>query len=245
MLMIETFQLSKRYGKQEVLANLGLRCEAGNSIALIGPNGAGKTTLSKIILGQVIPTNGRVEINGIDISMGPDYRQELGYMPQMIRFPAQMKTRQIFQLMRSLRPDIRGDKYDTELYEQLEIDRMNDKALGALSGGMQQRVSAALAFYFNPRILILDEPTAGLDPLANEMLKAKIRKSAKEERLIITTSHILNDLEEICNHVIYLLGGKVCFAGSLQELRERTGETKLNRMVVSLIQTNTGHVQHQ
>ena len=243
--MIETFQLSKFYGKQEVLSGLNLRCEAGQSIALIGPNGAGKTTLSKIILGQVIPSTGRVEVNGKDISLGPDYRRALGYMPQMSRFPTQMKTHQLFRLMRRLRPDVAATEYDTELYEALEIDRMKDKALGALSGGMQQRVSAALAFYFNPRILILDEPTAGLDPLANETLKAKIRKSAEEQRLIITTSHILNDLEEICNHVIYLLEGKVYFAGSLPQLRERTNETKLNRMVVSLIQNKIGHVQHQ
>ncbi|WP_211217426.1 ABC transporter ATP-binding protein [Neolewinella persica] len=227
------------------MSDLNLRCEAGQSIALIGPNGAGKTTLSKIILGQVIPTSGRVEVDGADVSKGPDYRRELGYMPQISRFPAQMKTHQLFRLMRRLRPDVAASKYDTELYETLEIDQMNDKALGALSGGMQQRVSAALAFYFNPRILILDEPTAGLDPLANETLKAKIRKSSEEQRLIITTSHILNDLEEICNHVIYLLEGKVHFAGSLEQLRERTNETKLNKMVVSLIKSNQARVQYQ
>lgn len=243
--MIETFQLSKTYGKQAVLTDLNLRCEPGQSIALIGPNGAGKTTLSKIILGQVIPSSGRVEVNGNDIKKGPDYRRDLGYMPQMSRFPGQMKTQQLFQLMRQLRPDVAATDYDTELYDQLEVASMKDKALGALSGGMRQRVSAALAFYFNPRILILDEPTAGLDPLANELLKAKIRKCAEEQRLVITTSHILNDLEEICNHVIYLLEGKVHFAGGLQELREQTGETKLNRMVVALIQNKTSYVQHQ
>ncbi|NJC26980.1 ABC transporter ATP-binding protein [Neolewinella antarctica] len=243
--MIETFQLSKVYSRQEVLSGLNLRCEAGQSIALIGPNGAGKTTLSKIILGQVIASSGRVEVNGIDINRGPDYRRELGYMPQVSRFPVRMKTHQLFKLMRRLRPDVGEGEYDTELYEELEIDGMKNKALGALSGGMRQRVSAALAFYFNPRVLILDEPTAGLDPLANEVLKAKIRKCVREQRLVITTSHILNDLEEICNHVIYLLEGKVHFAGSIDELQERTGETRLNRMVVSLIKNKPARAQYQ
>lgn len=233
--MIKTFQLSKKYGKQTVLSNLNVTGEAGQSIALIGPNGAGKTTLSKILLGQVKPTSGQVEIKGTDIKDGPDYRRFLGYMPQISRFPDQMKTHQLFSLVRSLRPDVTEENYDTELYEELDIASMQNKALGALSGGMRQRVSAALAFYFNPQLLILDEPTAGLDPLANEILKNKIRQYVDKQRLIITTSHILSDLDEICNHVIFLMDGKVHFAGGIRELQQQTQESRLNRMVVSLI----------
>lgn len=240
--MIKTFQLSKKYGKQTVLSDLNVTGEAGQSIALIGPNGAGKTTLSKILLGQVIPTSGKVEINGTDIKDGPEYRRYLGYMPQISRFPEQMKTHQLFSLVRSLRPDVTADNYDTELYEELDIASMQNKALGALSGGMRQRVSAALAFYFNPQLLILDEPTAGLDPLANEILKNKIRQYVEKQRLIITTSHILSDLDEICNHVIYLMDGKVHFAGGISELQQQTKETKLNRMVVTLIKNASADV---
>ena len=232
--MVETIGLTKRYGRQTVLSDLSITGSAGQSIALIGPNGAGKTTLSKILLGQVIPSSGRVEINGEDISRGPEYRRLLGYMPQITRFPGRMKTYQLFRLIRSLRPDVDPTDYDTELYEELGIDGMRDKALGDLSGGMRQRVSAALAFYFNPQLLILDEPTAGLDPLANEILKAKVRQYSKRGRLIITTSHILSDLDEICNYVIYLMEGQLRFAGTIDELQRQTHETKLNRMVVAL-----------
>jgi Cu-processing system ATP-binding protein len=233
--MIKTFKLSKTYGRQTVLSDLNVTGEAGQSIALIGPNGAGKTTLSKILLGQVIPSSGKVEINGTDITDGPQYRRYLGYMPQISRFPEQMKTQQLFSLVRNLRPDVTADDYDTEMYDELDIASMQNKALGALSGGMRQRVSAALAFYFNPQLLILDEPTAGLDPLANEILKNKIRQYAEKQRLIITTSHILSDLDEICNHVIFLMDGKVHFSGGISALQQQTKETKLNRMVVSLI----------
>jgi len=232
--MIETIGLTKRYGRQTVLSDLNITGSAGQSIALIGPNGAGKTTLSKILLGQVIPSSGHVEVNGEDIGRGPEYRRLLGYMPQITRFPGRMKTHQLFELIRSLRPDVNPGDYDTELYEELGIEGMRDKALGDLSGGMRQRVSAALAFYFNPRLLILDEPTAGLDPVANEVLKAKVRQYTGRGRLIITTSHILSDLDEICNYVIYLMEGQLRFAGTIEELQRQTRETRLNRMVVAL-----------
>ncbi len=239
--MIRTFQLTKKYGKQTVLSAVDVIGEAGQSIALIGPNGAGKTTLSKIFLGQVMSTSGKVEVKGTDIKNGPDYRRYLGYMPQISRYPEQMKTHQLFRLVRSLRPDVKAEDYDTELYNELDIKSMQDKALGDLSGGMRQRVSAALAFYFNPQLLILDEPTAGLDPLANEILKAKIRQYTKKQRLIMTTSHILSDLDEICNHVIFLIDGKIRFAGSMEALQQQTNETRLNRMAVALLKNDTAH----
>lgn len=239
--MIKTIGLTKVYGRQTVLSDLNITGDPGQSIALIGPNGAGKTTLSKILLGQVIPTSGRVEVNGQDISLGPEYRRLLGYMPQITRFPARMKTHQLFELICGMRPDVKPGNYDTELYEELEIDGMRDKALGELSGGMRQRVSAALAFYFDPDLLILDEPTAGLDPVANEVLKAKVRQYTENQRLVITTSHILSDLDEICNYVIYLMEGQLRFAGTIAELQRQTQESGLNRMVVALTKNSPVH----
>jgi Cu-processing system ATP-binding protein len=239
--MVKTVELTKVYGKQTVLNGLTITGAAGQSIALIGPNGAGKTTLSKILLGQVIPTSGSVRIDGTDISAGPEYRRQLGYMPQTTRFPARMETHQLFALIKSMRPDVAPADYDTELYDELGIADMRDKALGDLSGGMRQRVSAALAFYFNPRLLILDEPTAGLDPIANEILKAKVRQYTERDRLVITTSHILSDLDEICNYVVFLMEGHLRFAGPIDELRRQTRESKLNRMVVALTKNAPVH----
>ncbi len=236
--MIDIQNLSKSYGKQTVLKDINLSFKSGQSIALIGPNGSGKTTLIKIILGLVIPDSGNIYVHEKDIRTGPEYRKEIGYMPQMSRFPEQMKVHQLFRLMKDIRSDVPENQYDLSLYEFLNIDEIKNKNLGSLSGGMKQQVSAVLAFYFNPSILILDEPTAALDPISNEILKTKIRESLTENKLIITTSHILNDLEEICNHVVYLMEGKMAFNESIEALKEKTSENKLNKMVVALLQKN-------
>lgn len=236
--MIDIQNLNKSYGKQTVLKDINLSFKSGQSIALIGPNGSGKTTLIKIILGLVIPDSGTLFVHEKDIRTGPEYRREIGYMPQMSRFPEQMKVYQLFHLMKDIRPDVSENEYDLSLYEHLKIDEIKNKNLGSLSGGMKQQVSAALAYYFNPSILILDEPTAALDPLSNEILKTKIRESLTENKLIITTSHILNDLEEICNHVVYLMEGRMAFNESIESLKEKTSENKLNKMVVALLQKN-------
>jgi len=239
--MIDIKKISKRYGKQRVLHDIDLSFDKGQSIALIGPNGSGKTTLMKSLLGLVIPDSGSIVVDGKSISLGPDYRKNIGYMPQINRFPEQMKVQKLFKLMIGLRPDVREKHYDRSLYQELQIEKMADKSLGSLSGGMKQQVSASLAFFFSPEILILDEPTAALDPISNEVLKEKIRKTMEEGKLVITTSHILSDLEEISNHVVYLQDGQVHFNKSIEDLKRETDETKLNKMVVALLQKEMSH----
>ena len=243
MTTIDIQGLHKRYGKQPVLSQIDLSWRAGQSIALIGPNGSGKTTLIKIVLGLVRPDAGTVRVNGQPVGAGPDYRRQIGYMPQISRFPEQMKVRQLFDLLTRIRPDVPAERYDRRLFETLAIERMYDRPLGALSGGMKQQVSAALAFLFDPAILILDEPTAALDPVSNECLKDRIRQARDAGKLIVTTSHILSDLEEICNHVVYLMDGRVRFDASLEDLRSQTLESSLNKIVIALLQQKeTSHV---
>lgn len=239
MPMIRIESIDKSYGRQEVLRNINLHFTAGQSIALIGPNGSGKTSLIKIILGMVLPTKGKVWVDGEDITAGPAYRRMIGYMPQISRFPEQMKVSQLFTMIRQMRPDVKTENYDTDLYRDFDIERMAGKPLGNLSGGMRQQVSAALAFWFNPAIIILDEPTAALDPVSNEILKSKVNEARESGKLILTTSHILNDLEEISQHIVYLMEGEVIFDASLETLKARTAETKLGRMVVAMLK------QHQ
>ena len=234
--MIQINNLHKAYGRNKVLSDINLVFEAGQSVALIGPNGSGKTTLIKIILGLVLSNEGKVKVLGKNIATAPQYRQDIGYMPQINRFPVQMKVKFLFRLMERLRAGTSPADLDLELFEQLKIYQYMNKVLGELSVGMKQQVSAALAFYFNPSILILDEPTAALDPLSNELLKTKIRNSSEKRRLILTTSHILNDLDDICNHVVYLMDGKIHFNNSLSALKQRTSEVKLNKMVVTLLE---------
>ena len=242
--MIEISQLTKYYGKQCVIDSLSLSFTEGRSIALIGPNGSGKTTLIKCILGLAPFQKGEITIHGKNITAGPDYRETLGYMPQISRFPEQMKVSQLFRLIKKLRTDVAMNAYDLLLYEQFEINKFENKTLSSLSGGMKQQVSAALAFLFNPSIIILDEPTAGLDPVSNEILKEKINNCQKEGKLILVTSHILNDLEEICQEVVYLMDGKVQFNETIEALKIQTSEQRLNKMVIARLNQEHANVEN-
>lgn len=234
--MISIQHLSKKYGQQQVLDNIQLDFTTGQSVAFIGPNGSGKTTLIKTILGLVVPDSGTVSVRGQDIRLSSAYRKHIGYMPQLSRFPEQMKVRQLFSLIKKIRKDIPARDYDLSLYHDFRIANLESKALGALSGGMKQQVSAALAFCFQPEIIILDEPTAGLDPVSNEILKTKVNDAQAENRLLITTSHILNDLEEMCNHVVYLMEGKIRLNETKAQVAKSTGEDKLNKMIIKFLQ---------
>ncbi|NJK84128.1 MAG: ABC transporter ATP-binding protein [Saprospiraceae bacterium] len=235
MSFISIKNVSKKFGKQTVLDNISLDFKDGNSIALIGPNGSGKTTLIKAILGLVLPDSGQILVKRQNISESPQYRKIIGYMPQLSLFPQNMKVQELFVLIENIRKEMPTNGYDVSLYQDFEIAKMRNKALGTLSGGMKQQVSAALAFYFRPEIIILDEPTAGLDPLSNEILKRKINTAQQGEGLVLTTSHILSDLDDICSHVIYLMEGQVLFNKSIDEMRSQTKENRLNKMVAQLL----------
>ena len=233
--MVEIDKLTKHYGKHPVLKSISLRFDPGQSVAIIGPNGSGKTTLLKAILGLVLPDSGTIRVSGYNVAEGCTYRNEIGYMPQINRFPEHMRVSQLFAMIKTMRARIPLRGYDEELYEGFAIEAMNKKPLGALSGGMRQQVSAALAFLFDPSVIILDEPTAALDPVSNELLKDKINRSIYTGKLVLVTSHILSDLDEIANQIVYLMEGNVIFFRSLADLREQTSETRLNKMMVQLI----------
>ncbi len=232
--MISVKNISKKFGKLQVLKEFNLEFELGNSYALMGPNGSGKTTLIKTILGMVIPDSGDIIVGSQSIKGDVNYRKQIGYMPQIGHYPANMKIGQLFSMMKDMRPEIK--EYDLELVEAFGLEQMKEKSMGTLSGGTRQKVSAALAFLFNPEILILDEPTAGLDPIAVEVLKAKIKKEREEGKLILITSHILSDLEELTNRAIYIYEGEVFFSDTIEELKEITGESKFSPAIAKLMQ---------
>lgn len=232
--MISVNSISKKFGKQQVLKEFNINFEKGNSYAIMGPNGSGKTTLIKSILGMVLPDQGDILVDGNSIKGRNDYRHLIGYMPQIGRYPQNMKIGQLFAMMKDMRPEIK--EYDLDLVEAFELEKIKDKAMGTLSGGTRQKVSAALAFLFNPEILILDEPTAGLDPIAVEILKSKIRKEREAGKLILITSHILSDLEELTNHAIYIFEGEVFFNDSIESLKDITSEEKFSPAIAKLMQ---------
>jgi Cu-processing system ATP-binding protein len=232
--MINITNLSKKYEGHWVLNKVSFDIAARQNLALIGPNGSGKTTLIKCIMGLALPESGEIRIKGKSIISHYDYKKDIGYMPQISRFPENMQVQHLFSFMKGLR-SVKKGTYDLELYEQFEIEKMKNKRLANLSGGMRQKVSAALAFLFSPSLIILDEPTAGLDPLSNMQLKNKINKVSTEGKLTIITSHILNDLDDIASHVIYLMDGKVKFYQDLPSLRNDTREKRLNNIIVKYL----------
>jgi Cu-processing system ATP-binding protein len=157
-------------------------------------------------------------------------------MPQIGRYPDQMKIGQIFDMIRDLRQD--QSHIDEDLIKEFSLDRMSDKRMHTLSGGTRQKVSASLAFLFNPRIMILDEPTAGLDPIAVEILKEKIIAEKNKDRTFLITSHIMSDLDELTSNVVYLEEGKILFNDTIDLLKEETGEIKLGRAIATIMKRN-------
>ncbi|MCB0710132.1 MAG: ABC transporter ATP-binding protein [Chitinophagaceae bacterium] len=232
--MIIASNVSKKFGKLKVLDNITVNCTKGECIALIGPNGCGKTTFIKSILGMVVCDSGFIAFNGKNIKHDWKYREKIGYMPQIGRYPDNMTIGQVLNMMK----DIRGKKnfiLDEELINKFGLDEMLGKRMRTLSGGTRQKVSAALAFLFNPDVLILDEPTAGLDPVASEILKEKINAEKNKGKLILITSHILSELDDLVTQVIYMQEGKLWFHKSISDLKEDTGEEKLSRAIAKVM----------
>lgn len=232
--MIRIEDLSKRFKKLQALDAISVQFNVGEVVSLIGPNGSGKTTLIKSILGMVQPDSGRIYVAGQPICNDHNYRSQIGYMPQIGRYPDNMKVGQLFRMMKDIRA-VDDAALDTELLMQFNLAAIFDKPMRTLSGGTRQKVSAALAFYFNPRILILDEPTAGLDPVSSEILKEKIMREKRKNKLILITSHILSDLDEITTHVIYLQDGKMIFLKNIDRLRQETGEHRLVKVIAQVM----------
>ena len=231
--MISVKEITKRFGKLVALDKVTLDLVRGKSYALIGPNGSGKTTIIKSILGLVVPSSGEIEFEGKSIFGDWKYREHIGYMPQIGRYPENMRIGQLMDMMRNIRKN--SSKTDEELIDAFRLDRMYDKRMHALSGGTRQKVSAALAFLFDAPVLILDEPTAGLDPVSVEILKEKILREKRMGKLVIISSHILSDLEELTGNVVYLYEGRLQYNDTIEALKEETNEVRLTRAIATLI----------
>jgi Cu-processing system ATP-binding protein len=232
--MIRIEHISKKFKKLQALDAINAIFEKGQVISLIGPNGSGKTTLIKCILGMVKADSGKIFFNNEPINGDPAYRSQIGYMPQIGRYPDNMKIGQLFKMLKNIR-NISEKNMDEELIEKFRLKEIYDKPMRTLSGGTRQKVSAALAFLFNPDVLILDEPTAGLDPLSSEILKEKILKEKAKHKLILITSHILSDLDELTTHIMYMQDGRQEFFKEIEQLREETGELKLGKAIARIM----------
>ena len=234
--MIEIKNISKKFGKLEVLKNVSVSCSSGQCIALIGPNGCGKTTLIKSVLGMVIPDSGSMEFNQKSIFGDYLYREKIGYMPQIGRYPDTMTIGEIIEMVKKIRNS--KDNLDEDLFRDFEIEKMLNKQMRTLSGGTTQKISAVLAFMFNPDVMILDEPTAGLDPLAAEVLKEEIIKEKEKGKLILITSHLLSELDDLISEIIFMQDGKIFFHKKVNELKEETQEDKISKAIAKILRAN-------
>ncbi len=232
--MIIASNVTKTFGRVKALDNVSVNCAKGQTIALIGPNGSGKTTLIKSILGMVVPDSGFITFDQHNILHDWNYRKRIGYMPQIGRYPDNMNIAQVFSMMKDIRKSS-STSIDEELISEFGLNELMNKKMRTLSGGTRQKVSASLAFLFNPDVLILDEPTAGLDPVASEVLKQKIIQEKEKGKLILITSHVLSELDDVVSEIIYMQDGKLLFHKTLQQLQEDTGETKLGKAIAQIM----------
>ena len=231
--MIEISKLTKRFGDHEVLRGVDLTVDRGRVMGIVGPNGAGKTTLIKTLLGLCQPASGDILLDGRTILGQEAYRAHIGYMPQIARFPENLTALELFDMVRDLRgtPGV----LDASLLRGFALESQLDKPLRVLSGGTRQKVNACLALLFQPSLLVLDEPTAGLDPLSSAILKDRLLSLRGEGVTVLVASHIMSELEELCDDVAFLLDGVTRFAGPIGELTSMTRQANLERAIAALM----------
>jgi len=232
--MLAITSLTKRFGALDVLRGVDLTLGAGRVLALVGPDGAGKTTLIKSIVGLTRPDGGEIRLDG-ELVRGDAYRARIGYMPQIARFPENLAAADLIAMLADLRGADADAARDEELVERFVLGPHLRKPLRALSGGTRQKVNAVLACLFRPRLLILDEPTAGLDPVSSAILKDKVLAERGRGCAVLLTSHLMGEIEELADDVALLVDGRVSFAGSVDELRRATGQPRLERAVARLL----------
>ncbi len=198
--MINIKGLNKKFGDHnQVLQNISIRIPSGCSFALLGPNGSGKSTFLKCLLGVVTPDSGKLK--------GIDPQTMVGYMPQNPAFPKNLRVIDLIRFFESLTRDI--PKYKDQLIHDMRINTFSNKKIAHLSHGMKQKINILQCFMFNPSIIILDEPTAGLDPSISYYLKEFINFRKKEEKTILFTSHIMSEVEEMADEMAVLIEGEI------------------------------------
>lgn len=233
--MIKINNLCKSFGKNHVLKGVDILIPEGNITAVLGPNGSGKTTILKILLGLVKPDKGNVfwkqRITHGDYS----YRNKIGYLPQIARFPENLRVRELFSMIQ----DIRQQPADLEpLLDAFKLRPLLNDRLQHLSGGTRQKINTVLTFMFDNDLFILDEPTAGLDPVAMIQLREIIARKQKEGKTILFTTHIMSLVQEMAQQIIFLLDGRIYFQGSVQELQKLHGEHNVERAIARILEVN-------
>ena len=241
--MIRTNLLTKFYGNLQALVDLDLNIQQGDIFGFIGPNGAGKTTTMRILATLLEPTRGKAFVNGMDVTKhGSKVRRSVGYMPDFMGVYDDLKVFEYLEFFAAAF-SIHRSKRKAVVEGVLELTDLKSKkavTVDSLSRGMQQRLGVARVLIHDPKVLILDEPASGLDPRARIEIRELLRELKRMGKTIMISSHILSELEEICDRVGILEHGKLVFSGTLEEIRAQLGlQSKVRVTVASNEQKGT------
>jgi ABC-2 type transport system ATP-binding protein len=215
-------RVEKRYGRVQALAGVDVEVGAGQLVGLLGPNGAGKSTLVKIACGLVRASGGDVEICGAPAGSGAA-RRALGYLAELFRFPAWMTADELLVLHQRLAGSPRAGDERAELLDLVGLSHARATRVGAMSKGMQQRLGIAQALVGEPRLLLLDEPTSALDPAGRRVVRRLLEGLRERGTAVLLNSHLLSEVELVCDRVVIIDRGRVVAAGTPDELRRQGG----------------------
>ena len=218
-----------------MLNGVNLDINEGGIFAVLGPNGSGKTTLIKSILGMVIPNKGIINVLGESIKKNSNYRNKIDYLPQIANFPSNLKVKELITMIKDLRSDTNKDR---DLIACFKLEPFLDKKLGNLSGGTKQKVNIVLTFMFESPLIILDEPTTGLDPISLIRLKELIQAEKAKGKTILITSHIMSFVEEVSDEIVFLLEGEIYFKGTIGALKTKTNQPDFEHAIASILTDN-------
>jgi ABC-2 type transport system ATP-binding protein len=215
-------ELSKAYGRTVALAGVDLEVQPGELVGLLGPNGAGKSTLVKIACGLVRPSGGAATVAG-EPAGSPAARATIGYLAELFRFPEWLRADELLTLHQRLAGSDGGAAERAELLELVGLDEAAGTRVGAMSKGMQQRLGIAQALVGSPRLLMLDEPTSALDPVGRRIVRDLLIELKRRDVAVLLNSHLLSEVERVCDRVAILVGGEIVARGSPAELSQARG----------------------
>jgi len=214
--------LEKRYGAVVALGGVDVEVAPGELIGLLGPNGAGKSTLTKIACGLVRATGGRAEVEGSPAGSA-EARAAIGYLAELFRFPDWLTADELLALHQDLAGSERGEHERADLLELVGLGDAAETKVGAMSKGMQQRLGIAQALVGSPRLLMLDEPTSALDPVGRRVVRDLLRDLRERGIAVVLSSHLLSEVELVCDRVAILVGGEIVAGGTPAELARPRG----------------------
>lgn len=229
--MIHFKNIHKSFGRQQVLKGIDVLIDKPGIYAVLGPNGSGKTTLIKSLMAMVRPSQGQIDFMNQPVQ-DDEYRRHIAYLPQIARFPENLTTSEFFDFIENIRGKASRKK---ELIEWFDLAEYLNENLRTLSGGTRQKINLVSALMYDTKVVVLDEPTIGLDPVALLKLKDWIRREQKQEKMILFTTHVMDIVEELADEIIFILEGKVYYRGDQETLFEQTSTSDVEHAIAHLL----------